>query len=70
MPPQGDTSVPTPWLTVHEASDRAKVGVKTIYREVAAGRLLAARVGGRRELRLLAEWIDAWLVDATTPRAA
>jgi hypothetical protein len=36
--------------------------VKTIYREVKAGRLRAARIGGRRELRLLPEWVDAWLL--------
>jgi excisionase family DNA binding protein len=60
----------SPWLTVHQAAGRAQVGTKTIYREVAAGRLRAARVGGRRELRLLSEWIDEWLLDAMTDRAA
>jgi excisionase family DNA binding protein len=53
---------PSPWLTVREAAARAKCGVKTIYREVRAGRLKAARVGGRRDLRLLTEWIDEWLI--------
>jgi excisionase family DNA binding protein len=57
---------PSPWLTVREAAGRARCGVKTIYREVRAGRLRAARIGGRRELRLLAEWIDEWLVDHST----
>lgn len=56
----------TPWLTVDEAAQRARCGVKTIYREVRAGRLRAARLGGRRELRLLAAWVDEWLVRATT----
>ncbi len=56
----------TPWLTVAEAADRARCGPKLIYREVKAGRLKAAKVGGRRELRLLPEWIDAWLTAATT----
>ena len=49
------------WLTVREAAQRARCGVKTVYREVVAGRLQAARVGGRRALRFRAEWIDAWL---------
>jgi excisionase family DNA binding protein len=56
----------SPWLTVKEAATRARCGVKTIYREVRAGRLRAARVGGRRELRLLPEWVDAWLLMGST----
>jgi excisionase family DNA binding protein len=63
-PSTGVIPCPSPWLTVGEAAERARVGVKLIYREVAAGRLRAARVGGRRDLRLRPEWIDAWL-DAT-----
>jgi DNA binding domain, excisionase family len=55
-----------PWLTVAEAADRARCGVKLIYREVKAGRLRAAKVGGRRELRLLPEWVDQWLFASTT----
>ena len=56
----------TPWLTVVEAADRARCGPKLIYREVRAKRLRAARVGGRRELRLLPEWVDQWLLAAST----
>ena len=55
----------SPWLTVNEAALRARCGVKTLYREVRAGRLRAARIGGRRELRLLPEWIDQWLLNTT-----
>ncbi len=63
---QGSQAVaPSPWLTVDEAAQRARCGVKTIYREVRAGRLRAARVGGRRELRLLSAWVDEWLVEST-----
>ena len=50
------------WLTVREAADRARCGPKTIYRAVRAGQLRAARIGGRRELRFLASWIDGWLI--------
>jgi excisionase family DNA binding protein len=52
----------SPWITVHEAARRARCGVKLIYREFRAGRLKGVRVGGRRELRLRSEWIDAWLL--------
>jgi excisionase family DNA binding protein len=51
----------SPWLTVREAAARVRCGTKLIYREVQNGRLRAARVGGRRELRFRAEWIDTWL---------
>jgi len=57
----------TPWLTPKEAAQRARCGVKTVYREVTAARLRAARVGGRRELRIKPEWVDEWLIATTTP---
>ena len=56
----------SPWLTAAEAAERAQCGVKTIYREVQQKRLRAARIGGRRELRFLGEWVDAWLLATTT----
>jgi excisionase family DNA binding protein len=56
----------TPWLTVKQAAERAQVGPRLIYREVRAGRLKAARVGGRRELRFLPAWVDAWLESSAT----
>lgn len=56
----------TTWLTVEGAAARAVVGRRTIYHEVKAGRLKAAKVGGRRELRFRPEWIDLWLEAAAT----
>ena len=64
--PPSKAETENPWLTVKGAAERARCGVKTIYREVSAGRLRAARVGGRRELRIRPEWIDEWLQKATT----
>lgn len=55
------------WLTVQQAAGHAQVAPKMIYREVAAGRLKAARVGGRRSLRFLVEWINEWLEASATP---
>ena len=57
----------SPWLTVTEACDIAKVGPKTIYREVKAGRLRAARIGDRRDIRIHRDWIDAWLAASAEP---
>jgi excisionase family DNA binding protein len=62
--PDNDRS---PWLTAHEAAERARVGVKIIYSESRAGRLRHAKIGGRRELRFLAAWIDAWLEATSEP---
>jgi len=55
------------WLTVRQAAARAQCGPKVIYRAVAARRLKAATIGGRRELRFRAEWIDSWLETCSTP---
>jgi excisionase family DNA binding protein len=55
------------WLTPEQAAARAQVGKRTVYHEVNAGRLRAARVGGRRELRIKPEWIDSWLEQSATP---
>ena len=55
------------WLTVDEAAQHAKCGTRSIYLAVRQGKLRAARLGGRRELRFLASWIDAWLLATSTP---
>ena len=62
-----DRDPSTPWLTAAEAALRARCGVKLIYREVKRGRLRAARVGGRRDLRVLADWVDEWLSATADP---
>ena len=59
--------MPTEWLTVDDATRHAKCGKRSIYSAVRHGKLRAARLGGRRELRFLAEWIDAWLLASSTP---
>ena len=55
----------SPWLTVDEAATRAQCGKRMLYREGQARRLRAVKVGGRRTLRLRAEWVDAWLEAAS-----
>lgn len=66
--PHRPRALSSPWFTAEEADERARCGVKVIYREVRAGRLRAARIGGRRELRFLPEWIDEWLIRGTEPQ--
>ncbi len=57
----------SPWLTVREAAGRAKCGERSIYNATRTGRLRAARLGGRRELRFLPSWVDDWLLASSTP---
>jgi excisionase family DNA binding protein len=59
--------VSTSWLTVREAAQHARCGSKVIYRAVRAGKLKAAVVGGRRELRFLPEFVDEWLLATLKP---
>jgi len=55
-------SEPTPWLTVEDARREVKCGAKLLYREIRAGRLRAARLGGRRDIRIHKDWIRDWLL--------
>ena len=57
----------SPWLNLTESARYAKRGRRFLAREIKAGRLKAARVGGRGEYISRPEWIDAWLEDLATP---
>ena len=48
----------TEWLTVDEAAAHAKCGKRSIYLAVQHRKIQVARLGGRRELRFLASWVD------------
>ncbi|MDO8795462.1 MAG: helix-turn-helix domain-containing protein [Vicinamibacterales bacterium] len=56
------------WLDVQEAACHARCGKGSIYLAVRQGKLCAAHLGGRRELRFLASWIDEWLLSTSTPK--
>ncbi|MGC4083405.1 MAG: hypothetical protein QM736_15170 [Vicinamibacterales bacterium] len=63
----------TPWLRIRpDAITYSQCSESVLLREIRAGRLRAAYVGGRRAIRLKREWIDAWLearvpVEVQTP---
>lgn len=57
----------SPWMTAKEAATYLKCGRDFIHREIKAGRLQAARIGGHREIRTRAEWCDQWVTDQATP---
>jgi excisionase family DNA binding protein len=57
----------SPWLTIKESCPRAKCSPKLLYREIKAGRLRAARIGNRRDLRIHRDWIDQWLEASAEP---
>jgi excisionase family DNA binding protein len=59
----------SPWLTPTQAAQYAQVGRRAIYREVRSGRLRAARIGGKGEIRILRLWLDDFLMAAATPVA-
>ena len=50
-----------PWLNVGESAEYAGLSRDTIYTACERKELRHVRVGGRRSIRLKAEWIDAWL---------
>lgn len=59
------------WLKVPEAAEHAKVSPDTIYTACERGDLKHVRIGGRRAIRLRAEWVDSWLEQhALPPRTA
>lgn len=59
--------IDSPWLTLAEGGARVKRGKRFLSREVKAGRLRAARIGGRGEILTRAEWLDEWVTDQAAP---
>jgi excisionase family DNA binding protein len=51
----------SPWFSVQSAASYAAVSTDTIYKACELGELKHARIGGRRSIRIRAEWIDQWL---------
>lgn len=49
------------WLNVAEGADYAGVCRDTIYTACERRELRHVRIGGRRSIRVKAQWIDEWL---------
>ena len=49
------------WFTVAESAIYSGVSRDTIYTACERRELKHARIGGRRSIRIKAEWIDIWL---------
>src|SRR5262245_25695612 len=56
----------SPWLTATQAARYLHRGRRFVLREIHAGRLRAALVGGRKEVLTRTEWCDEW-VTAQSP---
>lgn len=63
----GDPVPASPWLAAPEAGAYIKRGRRFVLREVAAGRLRAARVGGRGEILTKTTWLDEWAEAQSAP---
>jgi excisionase family DNA binding protein len=57
----------SPWLTVQEAAAWAKVSPNLVYQNIKLGRLRAARLGFRNDLRIRVEWLEAWIEACSAP---
>jgi excisionase family DNA binding protein len=64
---KNDQAQATDWLTVEQARRVAQCGAKLLYREIRAGRLRTARLGGRRDLRIHTTWVNEWLERSAGP---
>jgi excisionase family DNA binding protein len=55
------------WLTIEQARVIPQCGAKLLRREIKAGRLRAARLGLRRDIRIHRDWLQEWLQKCATP---
>jgi len=54
-------------MTAAEAAAYIKRGKRFVQREINAGRMRGARVGGRGEVLTRREWLDDWVLEHATP---
>jgi excisionase family DNA binding protein len=56
----------SPWKNLDQAAAYLGRGRRFVAREVKAGRLRAARIGGRGEILVRSEWLDAYVLEQST----
>ena len=66
---RADVCTTSPWLTAAEAAAYLKRGRRFVLREIHAGRLRAARIGGRGEILTRREWVDEFVNALAAPIA-
>jgi len=57
----------SPWMNATQAAAYLQRGRRFVLREASAGRLQAARIGGRGEILTRREWLDEWVEKQTAP---
>ena len=63
-----ETMLPhSPWLNSRQAAQYLGRGRRFVLREIHAGRLRAARIGGRGEILTNTRWLDEWVTAQTQP---
>ena len=55
------------WRTLEQEAARVQLHPATLRLAIRSGKLRCARVSGRRSVRLLPEWTDAYLLSGSTP---
>ena len=58
---------PPRWLDVRAAAQYAGVSVDSIYKACSLKELRHTRIGGRRVLKFLPEWLDEWIAGSVVP---
>lgn len=63
-PSTPDDPIPeSPWMNAQAAGRYLSKGRNFVFREVQAGRLRAAKIGGRGEILTRAEWLDEYVME-------
>jgi excisionase family DNA binding protein len=55
------------WCTLLEGARYVNFHPATLRREIAAGRLRAARIASRKAIRIRRSWLDEWMERSATP---